>query len=136
MLTINSSNDSTRLALETLVSLVSQPEGAKVFTLVEDLTPLTEIAASQPLALDTLLYAWLNAMTTAADKRSLGIKVDITIGSLVSSFKGTDAVTLLSFLASLLPRLDPEVSTPERQYQATHSLTSRFSHPTPNGCHP
>jgi hypothetical protein len=99
------------LALETLVSLVSQPEGAKVFTTVEDLTPLTEIAASQPLALDTLLYAWLNAMTVTADKSSLRAKIDSTIGSLVSSFKGTDAVTLLSFLASLLPRLEADVST-------------------------
>ncbi|KAL2021020.1 hypothetical protein VTK56DRAFT_7675 [Thermocarpiscus australiensis] len=103
------SNDSTRLALETLVSLVSQPNGARVFLGVEDLTPLTETAPSQPLVLDILFYAWLNAMTAASDKSSLRTKIDSTIGNLVSSFKGTDAVTLLAFLANLLPRLEPEV---------------------------
>ncbi|KAK3301956.1 Neurochondrin-domain-containing protein [Chaetomium strumarium] len=103
------SNDTMRLALETLVSLVSQPSGAQIFTAVEDPSPLTEIASSQPLALDTLLYAWLNAMTAAADKTDLKSKIDRTIGNLVSSFKGTDAVTLLGFLANLLPRLEPEV---------------------------
>ncbi|KAK4241685.1 e9b59b6a-f39c-4d2a-9b94-75afe2ab05bc [Achaetomium macrosporum] len=106
------SNDTTRLALETLLSLVSQPSGAQIFAAVEDLSPLTEIASSQPLALDTLLYAWLNAMTAATDKTNLKSKIDRTVGSLVSSFKGTDAVTLLSFLANLLPRLEPEVLPP------------------------
>ncbi|KAK4033201.1 Neurochondrin-domain-containing protein [Parachaetomium inaequale] len=106
---LHCSEETTRLTLETLVSLVSQPDGARIFTTVEDLSPLTEIASSQPLALDTLLYAWLNAMTATPDKRSLGSKIDTTISSLVASFKGTDAVTLLSFLASLLPRLEPEV---------------------------
>jgi hypothetical protein len=94
------------------VSLVSQPDGAHAFTAVEDLSPLTEIAPSQPLALDVLLYAWLNAMTATPDKNSLRIKIGATISSLVASFKGTDAVTLLSFLASLLPRLEPEVGYP------------------------
>jgi hypothetical protein len=95
------------------VSLVSQQDGAKVFAEIEDLSPLTETASTQPLALDALQYAWLNAMTATTDKPSLRSKIDSTIGSLVSSFKGTDAVTLLSFLASLLPRLEPEVSYPE-----------------------
>ncbi|KAK3296154.1 Neurochondrin-domain-containing protein [Chaetomium fimeti] len=103
------SDETTRLTLETLVSLVSQPDGAHVFTAVEDLSPLTEIAPSQPLALDVLLYAWLNAMTATPDKESLRSKIGATMSSLVASFKGTDAVTLLSFLASLLPRLEPEV---------------------------
>ncbi|EAQ89078.1 hypothetical protein CHGG_05697 [Chaetomium globosum CBS 148.51] len=48
-------------------------------------------------------------MTAAPDKDSLRSNISATIGSLVASFKGTDAVTLLSFLASLLPRLEPEV---------------------------
>jgi hypothetical protein len=112
MLIWNSSEETTPLTLETLVSLVSQPDGARIFTTVEDLSPLTEIASSQPRALDTLLYAWLNAMTATPDKKSLGSKIDSTIGSLVASFKGTDAVTLLSFLARLLPRLEPEVGYP------------------------
>ncbi|KAH6850373.1 Neurochondrin-domain-containing protein [Chaetomium sp. MPI-CAGE-AT-0009] len=103
------SDETTRLTLETLVSLVSQPDGAHVFIALEDLSPLTEIAPSQPLALDVLLYAWLNAMTATPDRDSFRSKIGATINSLVASFKGTDAVTLLSFLGSLLPRLEPEV---------------------------
>ncbi|SPQ25989.1 e9b59b6a-f39c-4d2a-9b94-75afe2ab05bc [Thermothielavioides terrestris] len=106
---LHCSNDTTRLALETLVSLVSHPDGAQAFTAIDDISPLTEVASSQPLVLDTLLYAWLNATAAGADKTKLRSKMDATIGSLVSSFKGTDAVTLLAFLGSLLPRLEPEV---------------------------
>ncbi|KAH6624403.1 Neurochondrin-domain-containing protein [Chaetomium sp. MPI-SDFR-AT-0129] len=106
---LHSSDETTKLALETLVSLVSQPEGARAFTAVEDLSPLTEIASSQPLALDVLLYAWLNAMAVVTNKDSLRSKMDSTIGSLVVSFKGTDAVTLLSFLGNLLPKLEAEI---------------------------
>ncbi len=111
-LTASSSDGTARLALETVVSLVSQPAGATVFTAVQDLSPLTETASLQPLALDALLYAWLNVMTVTADKDSLRYKIDSTINSLVVSFKGTDAVTLLSFLSRLLPRLQPEVGCP------------------------
>ncbi|KAK4248370.1 Neurochondrin-domain-containing protein [Corynascus novoguineensis] len=113
---LHCSDETTRLTLETLVSLVSRSDGARVFTTVEDLSPLTEIASSQPLALDTLLYAWLNAAAEATDKNRLRSKIDSTIGSLVASFKGTDAVTLLSFLASLLPKLDPEVLPPNPKW--------------------
>lgn len=108
-LTGNSSKETATAALETLVSLVNQPEGAKVFVAIQDLTPLTEMAPSQPLVLDILLHAWLNAMSEAGNKGGLRSAIDKTIGDLVSSFKGTDGVTLLAFLASLLPQLEPEV---------------------------
>jgi hypothetical protein len=111
------------LALETLVSLVSHPDGAQAFTAIDDISPLTEVASSQPLVLDTLLYAWLNATAAGADKTKLRSKMDATIGSLVSSFKGTDAVTLLAFLGSLLPRLEPEVCAPRVLPQPNHALT-------------
>ncbi|KAK3902658.1 Neurochondrin-domain-containing protein [Staphylotrichum tortipilum] len=110
------SDDTARLALETLVSLVNHLEGARAFTEIQDLSPLTEIAPSQPLALDTLLHAWLTAATSSTDKSSLTSKIDSAVGSLVSSFKGTDAVTLLAFLASLLPRLDSEVLPPNPKW--------------------
>ena len=48
-------------------------------------------------------------MTSSEDKNFLRTKIDQTITALVSSFKGTDAVTLLDFLANLLPRLEPQV---------------------------
>jgi hypothetical protein len=71
---------------------------------------MIEIAPSHPLVLEALSYAWLNDMATTADKEALRSKIDKTITSLISSFKGTDAVTLLAFLATLLPRLEPAVS--------------------------
>jgi len=103
----SSSKETTQLVLETLLSLVSQPEGAEVFTEISDLDSLTEIAPSQPLVLDIFSYAWLNAtLSPETDKDKLRSEIDIRIGALVSSFKGTDAVTLMAFLADLLPRLD------------------------------
>ncbi|KAK4180034.1 Neurochondrin-domain-containing protein [Triangularia setosa] len=106
------SDDTARLVLEALVSLVNQPEGAKVFDTVDDLSTLTEIAPVQSLVLDTLFYAWLGVMATTADKRALSSKIDQTVGALVVSFRGTDGVTLLKFLGNLLPRLDPELLPP------------------------
>lgn len=70
---------------------------------------MTEIAPSQHLALETLFHAWLNAMVGVENKSSYRLAINKTIGNLVSSFKGTDAVTLLAFLANLLPRLEPKV---------------------------
>lgn len=129
-----SSNDSARLALETLVILVSRPAGARVFSAVEDLSPLTEIAPSQPLVMDALSYAWLNDMAANIArpeyKRVLRSKIDSTIGSLVSSFKGTDAVTLLAFLSRLLPRLDPDVSSPTHHHRRRRTLTGNLGPPT------
>lgn len=95
--------------LETLVSLVNDPEGARVFVTIEDITAVTEIAPTQPLALEVLLHAWLNATTGVVNKKGLTESISKNINNVVASFKGTDAVTLLDFLANLLPRLDPEV---------------------------
>lgn len=89
---------------------MSLPEGAQVFVSIEDLTPMTEMAPSQPLVLDILLHAWLNVVSGPSYKTNLRVTIDKTIGNLVASFKGTDAVTLLDFLAKLLPRLESEVS--------------------------
>ncbi|KAK3375286.1 Neurochondrin-domain-containing protein [Podospora didyma] len=104
-----SDDNTTRLVLETLMNLVSQPEGACVFAAVEDLAPLIEMAPSQPLVLDTLSLACLSSMTATLDRASLRSRIDNSISQLVSSFKGTDAVTLLAFLANLLPQLEREV---------------------------
>lgn len=129
-----SSEETTRLALENLLTLVSQPEGAQEFNQVEDLTPLVEIAPSHQLALKILQFAWIGDMlASSSDKAALRSKLDKTIGHLVSSFKGTDAVTLLEFLADLLRSLDPEVCsfplTPLSSKQTSSSNTSS-AHPT------
>lgn len=62
-------------------------------------------------------------MATAVDKDVLRSKIDSTIGNLVSSFKGTDAVTLLTFLAALLPRLELDVSP--RLHQPQHKVLTK-----------
>lgn len=92
------------------MTLVSHVEGAKEFTAVEDISPLTEIASSQPLVLDILLFSWVNPASVSEDKSALSSNIDKTIQVLVASFKGTDGVTLLDFLGQLLRRLEPEVS--------------------------
>ncbi|KAI3391573.1 hypothetical protein diail_7065 [Diaporthe ilicicola] len=105
---LHSSDDTTQLVLQTLLTLVSHPEGAKEFMVIEDVSALVEIAPSQPLALDIFLYAYSQSATLVEDATSVKSKIDKTIQGLIASFKGTDAVTLLAFLAELLRRLDPE----------------------------
>ncbi|KAM7223908.1 Neurochondrin domain containing protein [Rhypophila decipiens] len=105
---LHCSEETTRLVLETLLTLVSQPDGAQEFNQVEDLTPLTEIASSHQLVLKILEHAWLGGLLASSDKTALKSKLNKTVGNLVTSFKGTDAVTLLEFLSELLRSLDPE----------------------------
>ena len=101
-----------------MATLVSFPTGALVFdTKLDDLSPLLEVAPAQRLALDVLALAWLTRAEQTTDKYALRTKVDDTIKSLLASFKGTDGVTLLSFITTVYRRLDAEVSpapiTPE-----------------------
>ncbi|EGZ72249.1 DUF1941-domain-containing protein [Neurospora tetrasperma FGSC 2509] len=138
---LNCSNETTKMVLETLSALVTTPDGAKAFIALDDVTTLIEIAPSQPLVLDIFFYAWLNATnssvsSSAEDKDLLRTKIDHTITALVSSFKGTDAVTLLDFLANLLPRLEPQVLPQNPQWLPTLNLFIRnlvSSRPTPAG---
>lgn len=129
------------MVLETLSALITTPDGAKAFIALDDVTTLIEIAPSQPLVLDIFFYAWLNATSSsvsssAEDKDLLRTKIDHTITALVSSFKGTDAVTLLDFLANLLPRLEPHVLPQNPQWLPTLNQFIRnlvSSRPTPAG---
>jgi predicted component of type VI protein secretion system len=73
------------------------------------LSPLVEIAPSHPLVLDIFERSWLNAMTVVDDKTALRNSIDDNIQRLISSFKGTDGVTLLRFLGDFLRRSHPEV---------------------------
>ena len=79
-----------------------------------DLSALIEIASQYPLVLDVIKYMWLNASTLPNETQSVRENVDKVIPSLVLVFKGTDAVTFISFLGDCLPQLEPEVSSPER----------------------
>ncbi|KAJ4391340.1 hypothetical protein N0V93_004957 [Gnomoniopsis smithogilvyi] len=108
---LHSSNETTLLIIQTLLTLVNSPEGAKAFVAIDDVSPLVEAAPSQPLILDVFLHAYAQCVISSGDSTTLQSKIDQTVAMLVVSFKGTDAVTLLAFLDSLLRRLDPE-STP------------------------
>ncbi|KAH6969764.1 Neurochondrin-domain-containing protein [Fusarium avenaceum] len=99
---LHSSEDTTKLILQLLHTLVSSQQGAQEFVKVEDFSSLTEIAPSHAQVLDVLCFAWLNSMTDVEDPTVLSKQVDDTIKNLVSSFTGTDAVTLLEFLGYFL----------------------------------
>lgn len=76
---------------------------------VDDASALLEIAPDHPLVLQVLLHAYSQLALLPHHSLTLRSKLDSTLQSLVASFKGTDAVTLLVFLDSLLRTLDPEV---------------------------
>lgn len=76
-------------------------------------------------------------MTAGSDNGSdLVSKVDITVDSLVSSFKGTDAVTLLACLADLLPKLGPEVGPLIPVQKTTSSQYQQVLPPNPTWIKP
>lgn len=106
---LHGSEETTEMLLQLLYTLASTEKGARAIFKVEDLSPLTEIASTNPKALDILRFAFLNTMGSADDIPSLRKRVDETIQSLASSFKGTDAVTFLGFLGSFLRQADPTV---------------------------
>ncbi|KAG9253937.1 Neurochondrin-domain-containing protein [Emericellopsis atlantica] len=105
---LQSSQETTTLALQLLSTLASNPESAARVRNVEDLSPLTEIAPSNPLALNVLRLSWLNTM--AGENATLtSSKVAETLKILIPSFSGTDAVTLLEFLGDFLRQADSKV---------------------------
>jgi hypothetical protein len=110
-LTCTSSKETTDALLQTLSSLVNHKQGAQVLLKVEDLSPLTELAASHATALDVFSYAWLNVMVETQDKRGLASNVDQVMQKLVASFTGTDGVTLLEFIGSFFQQADTAVGT-------------------------
>ncbi|RYP41470.1 hypothetical protein DL767_000975 [Monosporascus sp. MG133] len=99
--------------IETLLTLVSFPEGARIFAGldIEEWTPLIEIAPEHPHVLSIFIWAWERGTTALADQQSrngMRNKIDQSIQSLVASFSGTDATNLLEFL-SHLGNLDAEL---------------------------
>ncbi|PKS10315.1 hypothetical protein jhhlp_002066 [Lomentospora prolificans] len=109
-LTPTSSKEITHLALQAMATITSYPAGAKEFMALDDISPLVEAAPAHPEALQTLSFAWLNTLSAPTRQNLVIDKIDKSILQLVSSFKGTDAVTLLEFLGSYLHYADPDVS--------------------------
>lgn len=114
---INSSGETSILIVQTILALVAFPEGAKAFSEIEDVSPLVEVAPSNPSVLEVFTFAWINCMDLGEDRTILEAKIDGTIQALVSSFTGTDGVTLLEFLGKFLRNSDPKVIIPSRRYR-------------------
>ena len=99
------------LILQTLLTIASQPDGALEILNIRDLSPLTEIAVQYSLVLDILNYAWTNGAIVPTEVGKVCKSINDRIPTLQNVFKSTDAVTFLTFVASFLPKLKPEVST-------------------------
>lgn len=106
----SSSKETTELILQLLYTLSNTQDGAEALLNVDDLSPLTEVATVHPLVLDTLSHAWFRYMTVTENKSELSQRINSTISKLVTSFTGTDAVTLLEMLGSFLRQADSAVS--------------------------
>ncbi|KXH66926.1 hypothetical protein CSAL01_02297 [Colletotrichum salicis] len=105
---LRSSKETSEMIIQTLLTLAAFPEGAKAFFDIEDVTPLVEVAPNNPSALEIFSFAWINCMDIAEDRLVLKSKIDKTIQALVSTFNGTDGVTLLEFLGKFLRNSDPK----------------------------
>ncbi|KAH6604275.1 hypothetical protein Trco_007721 [Trichoderma cornu-damae] len=103
------SGETVRMLLRLLLVIVSSREGAMALVKMDDLSSMTEVAPSHAVVLDILRHAWLNAMVVVDDTPYLADRIDRNMQSLVSSFRGTDAVTFLEFLGLLLRQASSEV---------------------------
>jgi hypothetical protein len=91
------------------LTLVSQVGGAQELLKVEDLSPLVEISPQQPLVLDIISTAWSTASLEIQDLGEIQRSIDRLIPSLIATFRGTDAVTFLAFIADAFPKIPLEV---------------------------
>ncbi|KAL2064316.1 hypothetical protein VTL71DRAFT_4810 [Oculimacula yallundae] len=105
---VQSPPETTKLILQTILTIVSQTEGALELMAIQDLTPLLEISNQYPLALEILSFTWINASTIQLEVEAVRKSINQVIPALIISFKGTDAVTFLSFIGSTLPKLEIE----------------------------
>ena len=109
LLTTGSPPETTKLILQTLLTVVSRPEGAVELLNIEDQSSLLEIAPVYPLVLDIFKFGWTNASTLSQETHKVRQNINTVIPTLLVVFKTTDAVTLIEFLGDLLPKLVPEV---------------------------
>ncbi|KAL7798037.1 Neurochondrin domain-containing protein [Trichoderma ceciliae] len=113
------SEETVKMSLQLLYALVSSREGAMALVEIEDLSSITEIAPSHARAMDILRHAWLNTMVVVDDASYLADRIDRSVQALVSSFRGTDAVTFLEFLGLLLRQAIPDVIPPNPKWLST-----------------
>jgi hypothetical protein len=92
------------------LTISSQTEGALELLSVPDFAPLLQIATQDPLVLEIISYAWMAASTIDTEVQTVRESIEKIMPALVTTFKDTDAVTLISFVGNLLPKLEFEVS--------------------------
>ena len=104
LLTELSIADTTILVLQTLYTICSTAEGANSLVTMQDPSSLIELASAQPMALDIYRAAFV-----ACNQTDVVDIISSIMTRLVISFRGTDSVTLLQFIAELIPQLTSEV---------------------------
>ncbi|KAL5322648.1 hypothetical protein ACEPPN_010622 [Leptodophora sp. 'Broadleaf-Isolate-01'] len=107
---IQSPPDTTKLILQTILTIVSLSEGALEVLAIQDLSPLIEISNQYPLALDILSFSWTNASAINTEVEAVRNSINQVIPALIINFKGTDAVTFIGFIGNMLPKLEPEAA--------------------------
>lgn len=112
ILTVCSSPETTNLVLQTMLTIVSQPEGALNILNIKDWSAMIEISAQYPLVLDILCFTWTNATTVLQNTLAVQASIEGTLSTLVIQFQNTDAVTLLLFVGRILSLLPSEVFLP------------------------
>ncbi|KAH7412871.1 Neurochondrin-domain-containing protein [Cadophora sp. MPI-SDFR-AT-0126] len=122
---IQSPPETTKLILQTILTIVSQPEGALEILSVQDLSPLIEISNQHPLVLDIFSFSWINASTVTGEVEAVRKSINQVIPALIVNFKGTDAVTFIAFVGNTLPKLEPEAIPPNPRWLASLILMLR-----------
>jgi hypothetical protein len=102
--------ETTSLVLQTLLTIASQREGALEILHLEDPSPLIEIANQYSHVLDIYNFTWINASTDTSLIQAVKEHIDKILPAFVLVFKDTDAVTFITFVGGLIPRLDSQVS--------------------------
>jgi len=60
--------------------------------------------------LEIMNYAWIATSTIDTEVQTVRESIERIMPALVTTFKDTDAVTLISFVGNLLPKLEFEAS--------------------------
>lgn len=111
---LHSPKETTKVIIEALLTLISVPDGARIFANLEvdDWTSLIEIAPEHSHVLTIFIWAWERGTIGLEDEKEKGLmraKIDNGIQSFVSSFIGTDATSLLEFVSHILRNLDEDL---------------------------
>ncbi len=91
------------------MTISSEPEGALEILNLKDVSPLIEIASEYSMVLEVVGFAWINLSVEPERQDVVRESMNKILPKLILTFKGTDAVTLIEFVGSLLQRLNSTV---------------------------